>query len=76
MTLAAHDVFRPHTPRHAKTAHGTPDRRFSVGTALTAGLIAAVPAASVTGSVVLAAATATSVLIGVILAAFLISSVI
>lgn len=76
MTLTAHNAFRTHTARHAKDRQAEPDRRFSLGTALVAALVAAAPAMTVTGSVVLAAATAGSVLIGVLLAAFLISSLI
>ncbi|MEN0140121.1 MAG: hypothetical protein AAGC80_33545 [Rhodococcus sp. (in: high G+C Gram-positive bacteria)] len=75
MTLTAHNV-RPHTARHAKVRQAEPGRRFSLGTALVAALVAAAPAMTVTGSVVLAAAAAGSVLVGVLLAAFLISSVI
>lgn len=76
MTLTAHNAFRPRTARHAKDGQAEPDRRFSLGTALVAALVAAAPAMTVTGSVVLAAATAGSVLVGVLLAAFLISSLI
>ncbi|BAH53074.1 hypothetical protein [Rhodococcus opacus] len=76
MTLATHNALRTRTPRHAKNEHVEPDRHFSLGTALIAALVAAVPAMTVTGSVVLAATTAGSVLVGVLLAAFLISSLI
>ncbi|MFC9834399.1 hypothetical protein ACFVKB_11340 [Rhodococcus sp. NPDC127530] len=75
MTLA-HNALRTRTPRHAKNQQDEPDRRFSLGTALVAALVAAVPAMSVTGSAVLAAVTAGSVLAGVLLAAYLISSLI
>ncbi|MBC2639964.1 MULTISPECIES: hypothetical protein [unclassified Rhodococcus (in: high G+C Gram-positive bacteria)] len=76
MTLAAPTPFRTRSARHAKNQQEEPDRRFSLGTGLVAALLAAVPAMTVSGSVILAAATAVSVLAGVVLAAFLISSLI
>lgn len=73
MTLTAHTRDIARTSRHARLEPATesPDRS-TLGIALIAALVAAVPAVTVSGSVLLGAGTALSVFGGVLLAALMI----